>query len=327
MRRRKFIALVGATIVWPSAARAQRGLRRIAVMMTNAEDDPEGMSRAAAFREGLSEFGWIEGENLRIDWHWSAGDVDRIRATAADLAAHAPDLVVANGTPNLSALVQATHAIPIVFVVVNDPLGQGFIASLARPGGNITGFAFFEPTMFGKSLELLKQLAPSVARVAFMFNPETSPYYGGFMPEFAAAARSYGVATSEAPVRSEAEIGAVVSALAAAPGGGLIVLPDAYALVNRALIIKAASQHRIPAIYAYRQLVREGGLMSYGPETADIFRNAASYVDRVLRGANPAELPVQAPSKFELAVNISTASALGLTVPVTLTALADEVVE
>ena len=329
MRRRELLALLGGTAAWPLVARAQRAdrVRRIAVMMTNAADDPEGISRATAFRQGLHELGWIEGGNLRVDWHWSAGDVARIRDTAAEVAAHAPDLVVANGAANLSALVQATRAIPVVFVVVNDPVGQGFIANLAQPGGNVTGFTFVELSMFGKSLELLKQLAPSVTRVGFIFNPDTSGYYRRFMPSFAADARTYGVAPSEMPVRSAAEIDTAVAALAAAPGGGLIVPPDTYTLVHRALIVEAARRHRIAAIYSYRQIVREGGLLSYGPETADIFRRAAAYVDRILKGASPAELPAQAPSKFELAVNISTASALGLTVPPMLTALADEVIE
>jgi putative tryptophan/tyrosine transport system substrate-binding protein len=326
MRRREFIGLLGGAAVWPLAARAQQRdrVRRIAVMMTNAEDDPEGGTRAAAFRQGLAELGWSEGQNLRIDWYWSAGDLGRIRATAAELAQATPDLVIANGTVNLAAIKQATAAIPIVFVLINDPVGQGFISSLAQPGGNITGFTFVEYSMFGKSLEFLKQLAPGIARVAFMFNPDTSPYYGQFLPSFEIAARNSAVAVTGAPVRVEAEIDPAVAKL---PGGGLIVPPDTYTLVHRGRIVEAASRHRVPAIYSYRQLVKEGGLLSYGPDTADIFRRSAAYVDRILRGASPGELPVQAPTKFELAINLATAAALGLTVPPTLAALADEVIE
>jgi putative ABC transport system substrate-binding protein len=271
--------------------------------------------------------GWTEGQNLRIDWRWSGGDIARIRSFAAEVAESAPDLIVANGTPNLSAVKQAVGSIPIVFVVVNDPVGQGFISSLARPGGNITGFTFVEYSMFGKSLELLKQVAPSVARVGFIFNPDTVAYYEGFLPAFTTHARHESVELRPVRVRTEADVDAALAELAAAPGGGLIVPPDTYTLVHRGRIVRAAEQGRIPAIYSYRQLVKEGGLISYGPETADIFRRSASYVDRILKGANPAELPAQAPTKFEFAVNLNTATALGLTVPPTLLALADEVIE
>ena len=330
MRRRDVIVLLaGAAAMWPIAARAQRGdrVRRIAVLMANAEDDPEGHARAAAFRQGLRELGWTEGQNLRIDWRWSGGDVARIRGYAAEVAGSAPDLIVANATANLSAIRQATRSIPIVFVVVNDPVGQGFISSLAQPGGNITGFTFVEYSMFGKSLDLLRQIAPGVTRVGFIFNPATSPYYEGFLPAFETHTRNYPIALTIARVGAEAEIDAAVAALAAKPGGGLIVPPDTYTLVHRGTIVQATARHRIPAIYSYRQLVKEGGLMSYGPETAEIFRRSASYVDRILKGAKPAELPAQAPTKFELAVNLKTAVTLGLPVPPNLLALADEVIE
>jgi len=214
-----------------------------------------------------------------------------------------------------------------VFVVVNDPVGQGFVTSLAHPGGNITGFTFVEYSMFGKSLELLRQLVPTVARVAFIFNPDTSPYYDKFLPSFMDAARHASAAVAPAHVRSETDIDAAITQLTATPGGGLIVPPDTYTLVNRGRILAATRRDRVPAIYSYRQLVMEGGLIAYGPDTADIFRRSAAYVDRILRGANPADLPVQAPSKFELMVNLRTAAALGLTVPPTLAALADEVIE
>jgi putative ABC transport system substrate-binding protein len=334
MRRREFVALLAAGTVapcglWPGVARAQRGdhARRIAVLMTNAEDDPEGRARAAALRQSLHELGWTEGQNLRVDWRWLGGDPARARDQATDAAAQAPDLIVANGAVNLSAAKAAAGTIPIVFVIVNDPVGQGFISSLAQPGGNITGFTFVEYSMFGKSLDLLRQVAPGVTRIGFIFNPDTASYYARFLPAFETHARHVSVAVVAAGVRTEAEIDAAVASFAAAPGGGLIVPPDTYTVVHRGRIARAAAQHRLPAIFSYRQIVKEGGLISYGPETADIFRRSASYVDRILKGAKPAELPAQAPAKFELAVNLKTAAALGLTVPPTLLALADEVIE
>jgi putative ABC transport system substrate-binding protein len=223
--------------------------------------------------------------------------------------------------------VQVIRSIPIVFVLVNDPVGQGFISSLARPGGNVTGFTFVEYAMFGKSLELLKKVAPAVTRVSFIFNPDVSAYYDQFLPVFESDARQYSIKLTIARVGTKAEIDAAIAQLAAAPGGGLMVPPDAYTLVHRDLIVQSTAQHRIPAIYSYRQLIKEGGLMSYGPETSDIFRRSASYVDRILKGANPAELPAQAPAKFEFAINLKTATTLGLTVPPTVIALADEVIE
>jgi putative tryptophan/tyrosine transport system substrate-binding protein len=330
MRRRDFIALAaGIMLVRPLAAHAQRGdrVRRIAVLMSSAEDDPEGRTRAAAFLQGLRDLGWSDGQNLRIEWRWAGGDVARSRAHAAEIAELAPDLVVANGTANLSAVRQAIRSIPIVFVVVNDPVGQGFISSLAHPGGNITGFTFVEYAMFGKSLDLLRQVAPGARRVAFLFNPDTSPYYDRFLPEFETEARAHSVDVTHARVRSEAEIDAGLRELAARPGGGLMVPPDTYTLANRGLIVKSAARYRVPAIFSYRQSVKEGALMSYAPETADIFRRSASYVDRILKGANPAELPAQAPTKFEFAINLKTAAALSLPIPPTLLALADEVIE
>jgi putative tryptophan/tyrosine transport system substrate-binding protein len=328
MKRRDFIVfLAGSSLAWPLAARAQRGARRIAVLMSNAEDDPEGQARADAFRQGLRELGWTDGQNLRIEWRWSGGDVGRIRAYTAELAELAPELVVANGTANLSAVRQVVRAIPIVFVIVNDPVGQGFISSLTHPGGNVTGFTFVEYSMLGKSLDLLRQVAPAVGRIAFLFNPDTSPYYERFLPSFEGEARTQSVEVAPARVRSEAEIDAALREFGAGPGGGLIVPSDTYTLANRGLIVTSAARYRIPAIHAYRHSVKEGGLMSYGPETTDIFRRSASYVDRILKGANPAELPAQAPTKFEFAVNLKTAAALGLSVPPTLLALADEVIE
>jgi ABC-type uncharacterized transport system substrate-binding protein len=332
MRRRDFIAFFGGAAAFAACqdiARAQAGERprRVAVLMSNAEHDPEGYARAAALRAGLRELGRTEGHNLRIEWRWSGGDVGRTSAYAAELVALAPDVIIANGSSSLAALKQATRSIPIVFAVVNDPVGQGFISSLARPGGNITGFTFVEDSMFAKSLDMLKQAAPGATRIAFMFNPNTTGYYQAFLPSFEAEARRYSTAVIGAAVRSEAEIDAAIAKLAASPGGALIVPPDAYTMAHRDRILTAAQAHRLPAIYSYRQFVKEGGLMSYGPDSSEIFRRAAAYVDSVLKGASPAELPAQAPSRFELAVNLKTSAALGLEVPPTLLALADEVIE
>ncbi len=330
MRRREFLMLLGsAAAAWPRAARAQQPdrMRRIAVLMSIEEGDPEGQARVAAFRQGLRELGWTEGGNLRIDWRWSGGDLARVRAYATELVRLAPEVIVANSSPVLAAVREATRSIPIVFVIVNDPVAQGFIASLARPGGNVTGFTFLEYSMVGKSLELLKQVAPRVTRVAFMYHPETYPYYNYYLPALEANARQYSVEVMDATVRAEADIEAVVAGLATTPGGGLIVAPDAYTLVHRAAIIKSAGQHRVPAIYSYRQVVKEGGLMSYGPDPAEIFRRSASYVDRIFKGANPAELPAQAPIRFDFVVNLKIAKELGLNVPPAVLALADEVIE
>jgi putative tryptophan/tyrosine transport system substrate-binding protein len=329
VRRREFITLVGGAAAWPLAARAQQGerVRRIAVLMNNAEDDPEGQARAAALRQGLQALGWTEGKNLSIDWYWTAGDVGRVRGNVTQLLSDTPDIIIANGRVTLSEAVQVIRSTPIVFVLVNDPVGQGFISSLARPGSNVTGFTFVEYAMFGKSLELLKRIAPAITRVTFIFNPDTSAYYDQFLPAFETDARQYSIRLTVARVGTKAEIDAAIAKLAAEPGGGLMVPPDAYTLVHRDLIVQSTAQHRIPAIYSYRQLIKEGGLMSYGPETSDIFRRSASYVDRILKGANPAELPAQAPAKFEFAINLKTATTLGLTVPPTVIALADEVIE
>jgi putative ABC transport system substrate-binding protein len=330
MKRREFITLLcAATLSSPLVAQAQQSgrVRRIAVLMNNAEDDPEGQARGTAFRQGLQALGWTEGSNLRIDWYWTAGDLARIRSDVMELARDEPDIIVANGRVILSQAVQVIRSTPMVFVLVTDPVGQGFISSLARPGGNVTGFTFFEYAMFGKSLELLKKVAPAVTRVGFIFNPDMSAYYDQFLPAFETDARQHSIKLTVARVGTEAEIDAAVGKLAAAPGGGLMVPPDAYTLVNRELIVQSTAHHRIPVIYSYRQVIKEGGLMSYGPETSDIFRRSASYVDRILKGTNPAELPAQAPDKFEFAINLKTATTLGLTVAPTVIALADEVIE
>ena len=329
MRRRQFITLLGGAAAWPLSAYAQQPQRipQIGVLMGVAESDPGGQARIAAFQQGLADLGWTVGRNIHLEYRWAAGDIDRTRAYAAELVALAPEVLVGNGTPALTALRDATRSIPIVFVVVNDPVGQGFVANLARPGGNITGFSFLEYSMVGKSLEMLRQLAPNVHRVAIMFNPATAPHYTVFLRSFETVPPPSPLEIKAAPVGIEADIERAVAKLAKEPGGGLLVPPDTFTVVHRDLVISSAAQHRVPAIFTYRQFVREGALISYGPETTDIFQRSASYVDRILKGANPGDLPAQAPTKFELAINVRTARTLGLDVPPTLLALADEVIE
>jgi len=331
MRRRDFITALGgmAAAGWPIAARAQQPerLRRIGVLMASDKSDPLGQARFAALRQGLADLGWTDGGNLRIEDRWSGAAIDRIQAYAAELVRLAPDVLVGNSTPVLSALRQQTHSIPIVFVIVNDPVAQGFISTLAHPGGNITGFTFIEFSTIGKSLDLLKQLAPAVVRVGMMFNPEMTGYYIDFLRSFTTGPQSIGVELKAAPVRSIAEIESTAAELAGQPGGGLLVAPDTFTLVHRGLIMRSAEQHRLPATFAYRQFAKEGALMTYGPDTVDIFKRSASYVDRILKGANPGDLPAQAPVKYEFAINLNAARSLGLSVPSTLLALADEVIE
>jgi putative tryptophan/tyrosine transport system substrate-binding protein len=331
IKRRAFITLLGgAAASWPLAARAQQPerMRRIGFIQVVAENDPEAQARITAFQQGLAALDWVEGRNIRIIYRFAAaGDAARIQTHVAELVSSAPDLIVAGGTPVIAALKQATSTIPIVFAIVNDPVGQGFITSLARPGGNITGFTFIEFEMVGKWLELLKEMAPAVRRAALIFNPETGPFYPVFLRQFGAVPASIGTELAAAPVHSRADLEATIATLTRESDGGLIVAADAFNAAHRPLIMQLVERHRLPSIYYLRQAVVEGGLMSYGPDLADIVRRSASYVDRILRGANPADLPVQQPTKFELAINLKTAKALGLTVPPTLLARADEVIE
>ena len=330
IRRREFIALVGgAALFSPLAARAQPAgqVRRIGVLMSTEENDPIAQTRVAAFRQALAELGWVEGRNLRIDWRWTGGDIARVREYSAELVRLAPDLIVANGTPSVAALKQATTSIPIVFAVVNDPVAQGFIASMARPGGNITGFSFLEYSMVGKSLQMLQEAAPAIKHVGVLFNPETYPYYGIHLPSFETVAKELSLSLAGLPVKSPEDIESAIAQLGRQPGGALLVTPDPYTIVHRGAIIRAAAQHRVPATYSYRQHVEEGALMSYGADAIDIFKRSADYVDRILKGTKPADLPAQAPIKFEMAINLKTARALGLQVPGNLLALADEVIE
>jgi putative ABC transport system substrate-binding protein len=321
--------IAGATAALPVGARAQRAerIRRLGMLMSNSEDDPLAQARVTAFRQALAELGWVEGRNLNIEWRWTGGDIARVREYATELVRLAPDVIVANGTPSVAALKQATTSIPIVFVVVNDPVAQGIIVSMAHPGGNITGFSFLEYSMVGKSLEMLKQVAPGTVRVAIMFNPDTYPYYALHLRSFETVARTLSLQLTAAQVRSSEEIDEVVAKLAWQPGSALLITPDPYLVVHRGAVVRAAGQYRVPATYSYRQHVQEGGLMSYGADTVDIFRRSASYIDRILKGTSPADLPAQAPVKFEIAINLKTAKALGLDIPPNLLALADDVIE
>ena len=327
MKRREFITLLGTAAAWPLAARSQQGERvqRIVFLHSLAENDPEVQARIAAFRQGLEALGWREKRNVQIEHRFSHGDIARMQVYTAEVVSSAPDLIVATSSPVIAALKQATHTIPIVFSVVNDPVGQGFVASLAHPGGNITGFTFVDFPMIGKWLGILKEFAPGIKRVALMFNPHTAPYYPDFLRELGATPPS--VELSPTPVRDDAEIETAVTALVREPAGGLMVAPDPFINTRRWLIMALAQRHRLPAIYGFRQYVTEGALISYGPNTGDIVRRSAAYVDRILKGEKPAGLPVQAPTKYDLVINLQTARGLGFVVPPSLIARADEVIE
>jgi len=332
MRRREFIALVGgAAALWPQAARAQNpgGMRRIGILLSLAESDPEGKAQLSGFTQGLAELGWIDGRNLRTEVRWGQGDIDRIRTLANELVALQPDLILAHGTPVTAALHRETQTIPIVFVTVSDPVGDGFVAGLPHPGGNITGFITSESTITAKMFELLTEIAPGLKRVAMLFNPDTAPGGGAYyFGAFEVAARSANVEPIAARARSDAEIEAVMTSLGGVPGGGLVVTPDYFMLNHIGPITSLAARNNVPAIYPWRSVVaNSGALFSYGPDLRDIVRRGAPYVDRVLRGEKPANLPVQVPVKFEMAVNAKTAKALGLTVPPSIRLRADEVIE
>ena len=326
--RRDFIALLaGAALAHPLAARAQprERMRRIGVLMPLTADDPESQARNAAFLQGLGELGWTVGRNVRIDYRWGAGDPERYRAHAAELVALAPDVVLAQGSSTVIALQRATRAVPIVFANVTDPVGGGLVASLARPGGNATGFTSTEFGFAGKWLELLKEIAPRVTRVAVMRDAIASQI--GLLGGIQAVAPSLKVELRPVDMRDADEIERAVVAFAGQPNGGLIVTQGAQALLHRELIVALAARHRLPAVYAYRTHVAGGDLVSYGIDNVEQFRRAAGYVDRILKGEKPADLPVQAPTKFELAINLATAKALGLEVPPSVLARADEVIE
>jgi putative ABC transport system substrate-binding protein len=329
MKRRDFITLLGgAAAAWPIAARAQETTARIGMLIGYAENDPEIQARLAAFRQALERNGWKEGSSAHIDYRFAPGGPDQAQVLAKELIALHPDVLVGNSTPATAALLRETKTIPIVFVGVSDPVGSRFAASIARPGGSTTGFANFAPSMIGKWLEMLKQVAPSTKRAAVIFNPKTAPGGGSFFLEpLEQLAPTFAIAPMAARVENADEIMRTIAEVASEPGGSLIVMPDAFMTVHRQLIILLSARYALPAVYPYRYQATEGGLLSYGVDDIDLMRRAAPYVGRILKGEKAADLPVQAPTKFELVINLRTAKVLGLTVPPTLTALADEVIE
>jgi putative ABC transport system substrate-binding protein len=327
MRRREFLTLLGSGAAWPLSARAQQGerMRRIGVLMNVAADD-QGRARIAAFLQGLQQSGWTDGRNVRIDTRWAAGNIDDMRKYAAELVALAPDVILASGSSTVGPLQQATRAVPIVFVQVPDPVGAGFVDSLARPGGNATGFTLFEYGISGKWLELLKQVAPHVTRAAVLRDPLIAAG-SGQLGAIQSVAPSFGVELTPLGVRDAGEIERGITAFARGSNGGLIVTASTLATLHRELIITLATRHKLPAVYYFRFFATAGGLISYGPDPIDPFRLAAGYVDRILKGEKPADLPVQAPTRYELVINLKTAKALGLEVPATVLIRADEVIE
>jgi putative ABC transport system substrate-binding protein len=328
INRREMITLLGAAAAWPLAARAQQAdrVRRIGVLRAGDENDPGVKARFSAFTQALAGLGWIDGRNVRMHLRWYGDDTDRVGVLARELVGLQPDVIVTNATLAIRALQRETRAIPIVFARAGDPVASGIVPRLDRPGGNITGFALYEASLGGKWLELLSEIAPGLKRAAILFNPDTAPVLD-FLPSLETAARSLKVVPIAAPVRNDIEIEGALIALGREPGGGLIVMPDAFMLGHPTPIILAASRNNVPAIYFQPDFVRDGGLLSYGPDRTDLYRRAASYVDRILRGEKPGDLPVQFPTKFEMVVNRKTAKALGLTVPNSILVRADEVIE
>jgi putative ABC transport system substrate-binding protein len=328
MRRRQFIVGLGGAAAWPLVARAQQPqrMRRVGWLMALDENDPGVKRQISALTQALADLGWTDGRNVRVDLRWYGGDINRIRTLAQELVALQPDIILTVGAPATLALRRETRTIPIVFRNVGDPVARGIVAQLDRPGGNVTGFASYEASLGGKWLELLSEIAPDLKRAAIIFNPDTvgvSPY----MPSLETAARSLNVVPIMVPVHSDAEIEAAIIVLGREPGGGLVVIPDVFTLAHREPIILAAARNSVPAVYPFSVYARDGGLLSYVGDQVDTFRRVATYVDRILRGAKPAELPVQFPTKFEMAVNLKTAKALGLTVPQSILLRADEVIE
>jgi putative tryptophan/tyrosine transport system substrate-binding protein len=331
VKRRTFIAGLGSAAAWSLAAWAQQGnrVRRIGLLMPWVENDPVWKPRLSAFTQALADFGWTDGRNVQMDLRWTGGDINRSQALAQELVGLQPDVILTNGTADTVALQRETRTIPIVFANVTDPVAQRLVARLDRPTGNITGFADFEASLGAKFLELLLEIAPGLKRITIMFNPETSPisYLSTYMPSFETAAQSLKVELITAPVRSDVEIETAITAFGREPGGGLVVTGGSFIAAHRAPIILAAARNNVPAVYVSSFIVRDGGLLSYEPDRVDIWRRAAAYVDRILRGAKPGDLPVQLPLKYEIAVNLKTAKALGLTVPQSILLRADEVIE
>jgi putative ABC transport system substrate-binding protein len=326
LERRRFIATLGGAVAWPLAARAQQGdrVRRIGVLMPFDENDPAWQPRVSAFMQTLAGLGWTVGRNLRIDYHWAGSDINRIRPLAQEVVGLQPDIILTSSTPATVALQRETRTIPIVFVALADPVASGIVARLDRPSGNITGFAAFEASLAGKWLELLSEIAPGLKRAAIMFN--LAPV-SAYMPSFEMAARSLKVELISAPVHDEAEIERAIKDLGREPGGGLVVMPGGFTFVRRSPITLAAARNNVPAVSRQSEFARDGGLLSYGADPVDLYRRAATYVDRILRGAKPGDLPVQFPTKFEMVVNLKTAKALGLAVPPSIRLRADEVIE
>jgi putative ABC transport system substrate-binding protein len=328
IRRREFIAGLGGAAAWPVLASAQQGdrVRRIGVLMPYDENEPVTKGIVSAFTQALADLGWNDGRNVRMDLRWAGDDINRTRALAQELVGLQPDIIVTIAYLPTAAVQRETRTIPIVFAAVSDPVASGIVPGLNRPSGNITGFALFEATLGGKWLELLSEIAPGLKRVAIMFNPDTAPV-SAYMPSFETAARSLKVVPIIAPVQSDLEIETAIMALGREPGGGLVVMPDVFTTAHRAPIILAAARNNVPAVYSLSAFGRDGGLLSYGADAVDLWRGAASYVDRILRGAKPADLPVQLPTKFHMVVNLKTAKALGLAVPPSIMLRADEVIE
>jgi putative ABC transport system substrate-binding protein len=326
--RRGFLAVLGGAAAWPLGGHAQQPERvpRVGVLMPWPENEAQARASVTAFAQALGRFGWVEGRNIRIDYRFASGDPTLFKTYAAELVGLSPDAILASTTPTVAALRQQTHTIPIVFVLLSDPVGLGFVQSLARPGGNITGFSSFDAPIIGKWLQLLKDVAPGVTRVTVIFNPDTQPYAAFFNRAIEAAAPSFGVTVTLAPVYDDAGIEGAIAAQAREPGGGLVSLPDSFNDTHRDVIIAAAVRHRLPLIGA-REFPKAGGLISYSLHPVDVHAQAASYIDRILRGANPADLPVQQPTKYSLVINLNTAKTLGLTVPERVLDIADEVIE
>ena len=329
MRRREFTALLGAAVTWPLATHAQQPerMRRIGVLNGMGETDPDVQAWDLAFRKRLDVLGWVDGRNVNIDYRWGAGNVERMQLFAKELVRLNPDVIVSFTTPATAALQAETRTIPIVFVAAPDPVGSGFVATLAKPGGNITGFISHESSLGSKWLQLLHDVAPQVSRVAFMYNPNTAPFAQYYLAPFQSAASKLAIEAIDAPVHSPAEIEAVMNMVGRRGDAGVIIMLDITVVANRELILSLADRYRLPAVYPHRSFVIGGGLISYGIEIVDLFRNAGSYVDRILRGEKPNDLPVQLPTKFDLVINLKAAKALGLTVPATLLVAADEVIE
>jgi putative tryptophan/tyrosine transport system substrate-binding protein len=329
MRRRDFIKAIGVSVTWPLPARAQQaqGVRRIGVLLNFAESDPSAQPLLAAFRSALSKLGWTEGNNLRIELRWGGANPARIRTFAKEVVDLRPDVILGHNTVVISALARETQTIPIVFTTVLDPIGSGFAANLAHPGGTITGFTNNDPTMGGKWVDLLREIAPRTTHVAFLFNPTTALPIQSYMPSLQAAARSLAIQASATPFHTKDEIEGVIAVQARNPGGGLIVPPDASNVANRDLIIALAARYSVPSIYSGRAFAESGGLIAYGDDRADEFRQAAGYINQILKGAKPADLPIQQPTKFELVINLKTAKTLGLSLSSGLLSIADEVIE